>query len=214
MDNYPPTYFIDIDGTLINHKSNDSNSDNSDIKIFLSKLERLNTKIIIITGRKESERPKVVKMLSDMGISFDEMIMGCNRGSRILINDSKPVGDVPTACGINVERNNFDWASIIDPNSLIERTIYGWRHMLDYKHKIYKLQINQNESWWPNNRDSGITREWRVISGSISVLFTRGEEFQENIYDSSSEILIFNDDSVDEIINQDEKPTIILERIL
>ena len=105
------TLFIDIDGTLLVH----NNLANMQTKFspivlpgVLEKFAEWNMKgyyIILITGRRESEREATIKQLEEAGIVYDLLITGINRGERILINDLKPNSNELTARAICVERN-------------------------------------------------------------------------------------------------------------
>lgn len=111
MDTRPKTIFCDIDGTLIWHSKPSENAKEinkaSLIPGTLDKLdewERKGYNIILITGRKKSMRKKTEKSLAELGIYYDILIMGVGGGTRYLINDSKPNGDI-SAIAINIERN-------------------------------------------------------------------------------------------------------------
>jgi len=105
------TLFLDIDGTLIYHYG----IPNKQTKLHpimlpgveekLIKWEAEGHKIILMTGRRESERDITIKQLSDLGIVYDMLIMGINPGKRIIINDLKPESDEPTALAFCVKRN-------------------------------------------------------------------------------------------------------------
>ena len=60
--------------------------------------------IILTTGRRESMRAVTEKQLSEIGIFYDQLIMGIGGGPRVLINDNKPNGEA-YASAINIERN-------------------------------------------------------------------------------------------------------------
>jgi hypothetical protein len=66
--------------------------------------EKRGYRIILLTGRKESLRDVTIKQLSEVGIFYDQLIMGVGGGTRYLINDCKPDGE-DSAYAINVERN-------------------------------------------------------------------------------------------------------------
>jgi hypothetical protein len=110
-DNRPKTIFCDIDGTLILQESPEV-SFNSNYKMrllegTLNKLLEWDKKgynIILTTGRKESLRKITEKQLADVGIFYDQLIMGISGGERHLINDKKPDGST-TAFAINLDRN-------------------------------------------------------------------------------------------------------------
>ena len=59
----------------------------------------------MITGRRESQREVTERHLSDLGIVYDQLIMGIGGGDRILINDRKPDSDRDTVYAINLTRN-------------------------------------------------------------------------------------------------------------
>ena len=61
--------------------------------------------IILTTGRKESMRTVTEKQLSEIGIFYDQLIMGIGGGERVLINDMKPTG-TQTAYSVNLVRNS------------------------------------------------------------------------------------------------------------
>ena len=105
------TLFIDIDGTLLHHHGK-ANQQTKFVPILLpgvvEKLAEWDVKgyrIILVTGRKESEREGTIKQLADVGIQYDHLIMGISRGDRVIINDIKPDSDAPTAVAINLVRN-------------------------------------------------------------------------------------------------------------
>ena len=111
MKEYKKTLFIDIDGCLIKHKGNLSKQILEEPEVLPGVIEKLNQwegeghKIILTTGRKESMRKATEKQLSKVGIFYDQLIMGINRGERIIINDSKPTEDQSTCKAIQIKRN-------------------------------------------------------------------------------------------------------------
>ena len=112
IDNRPKTIFCDIDGTLVEHSNPDITANpNHKAKILPGTIEKLlewNLKgyiVILVTGRKESVRKQTEKQLFEVGIFYDQLIMGITGGPRILINDCKLNKTDQTAIGISVERN-------------------------------------------------------------------------------------------------------------
>lgn len=106
------TIFCDIDGTLIFHSPPTQLARRSHSVILLEgtleKLEEWDKKgynIILTTGRKESMRHVTVQQLSEIGILYDQLIMGIGGGDRYLINDRKPNKSNNTAHAINLTRN-------------------------------------------------------------------------------------------------------------
>tara|TARA_B100002019_G_C21214396_1_gene571180 strand:- start:202 stop:564 length:363 start_codon:yes stop_codon:yes gene_type:complete len=113
MDNRPITIFCDIDGTLVKH-SPPIVTCKSDFKMKLLEgtletileWDRKGYNIILTTGRRESMRKITEKQLSELGIIYDQLIMGIGGGKRYLINDFKENSNEPYAYSINVKRNN------------------------------------------------------------------------------------------------------------
>jgi len=111
MDTRAKTIICDIDGTLVKHGT-PSTVATPEYKMellpgTLSKLEEWEAKgysIILLTGRKESIRGVTEKQLRDVGIFYDQLLMGVGGGVRYLVNDSKLNGS-QSAFAINVERN-------------------------------------------------------------------------------------------------------------
>lgn len=104
------TYFLDLDGTLINHNNDNLALGNGDMLLPGVK-EKLNqwiledATIIITTGRRKSLRKKTVEQLRRLNIPYDKLIMGIGRGKRIVINDMKPNSEEPMALAYTMKRN-------------------------------------------------------------------------------------------------------------
>lgn len=111
MDKRPKTIFCDIDGTLIQHIGNLTDALLGNQKVLEGTIETLNIwerkgyRIILTTGRKESMRLVTEKLLNDLGIFYDLLIMGIGGGDRIIINDKKPDSDDNTCMAYNLIRN-------------------------------------------------------------------------------------------------------------
>ena len=105
------TIFLDIDGCILEHHGDLSSQLLKEPVLLPYTLPRINEweeaghKIILVTGRKESMRKKTEIQLTSLGIFYDQLIMGCNRGERIIINDKKPNSDIRVARAIELERN-------------------------------------------------------------------------------------------------------------
>ena len=108
----PKTIFCDIDGTLFKHQGDIIKNLKSPAELLpnaiesIKEWEKLNYKIILITGRKESSRERTEEQLTSLGIMYDQLIMGITNGERILINDKKPDGIDNTARAVNIVRNS------------------------------------------------------------------------------------------------------------
>ncbi len=119
------TWFIDIDGTIVKHCSNDEideaiNSDGEKsylmeepIKSSVEFLKNIpkNDTIILTTARDEKHRQHTLKMLEHFEVRYDNIMFDLRSGPRYLVNDIKPIGAVEnseplkTAFAINVERD-------------------------------------------------------------------------------------------------------------
>jgi hypothetical protein len=107
----PKTIFLDIDGTILKHMGSLSNiltqKKQNILEGVLTKLNEWESKrynIILTTGRKESMRKFTEDQLTQLGIFWDQLIMGLGGGPRIIINDKKPDG-TETCRAINLDRN-------------------------------------------------------------------------------------------------------------
>jgi len=158
MSTSPKTIICDIDGTLIKHFGdfllNIKNTPlllNNTIE-SIKKWEKLNYKIILLTGRKESTRKITEDQLLDLGIIYDKLIMGVTNGDRILINDKKPNGINNTAYAINVVRNKgLENIDIINPIVLNKNRIdkpWGYEELVEHNssYVVKKLFMKKNHA--------------------------------------------------------------------
>lgn len=88
----PKTFFIDIDGTILNHAHEYSKlSDNPTlcpgIREAFDEMDMRGDKIILVSARKESSRPITEETLRKLMIPYDQLILGITQGQRIVIND-------------------------------------------------------------------------------------------------------------------------------
>lgn len=109
--NHKVTIFCDIDGTLVFHHNPTTTSKNLHKMDLLPgtldkfiEWEKKGYYIVLTTARKESMRKVTKKQLTEVGIFYDQLIMGISSGKRYLINDSKPDGTL-TSFSINTSRN-------------------------------------------------------------------------------------------------------------
>ena len=112
IDKGPTTIFCDIDGTLVIHsKPTESQLPTHKLNLLEGTIEKilewdkLGYNIILTTGRKESLRKVTEQQLAEVGIIYDQLIMGIGGGKRYIINDKKPYGTENYAFAINLERN-------------------------------------------------------------------------------------------------------------
>lgn len=111
-DSRPHTIFCDIDGTLVKHNSPTVTGDpNLQLEVLPGTIEKLlewdrnGYNIILVTGRRESQREATEQQLRRVGIFYDKLIMGIGGGKRIVINDKKPDLDHETCQAISLTRN-------------------------------------------------------------------------------------------------------------
>ena len=109
--NRPKTIFLDIDGTLVRHLGGLEKQVTQHLSLLPGTLEKLSEwdkkgyNIILTTGRRESSRKITEFQLEELGIFYDQLIMGIGGGTRVLINDLKPDKPDFTAIAINLKRN-------------------------------------------------------------------------------------------------------------
>jgi hypothetical protein len=107
----PKTLIIDIDGTLLHHHGTGIEQAIISPTLLPGVIEKFDEwdrkgyNLILMTGRRESERKSTDKQLRDVGIVYDQLIMGVGGGDRVLINDTKENSQEPTAFGFTVKRN-------------------------------------------------------------------------------------------------------------
>lgn len=99
------TWFIDLDGTILNHNGYINGDDHllpgvKELWAFIPEGDC----IIITSGREEKYKEISLKILNDNGLRYDHAVFGLPLGERIVINDLKPEG-LKTAIAWNVERN-------------------------------------------------------------------------------------------------------------
>ena len=106
-----PTYFVDIDGTLIKYRPFDQ-IETTTPEAITSVLDLIKTKYeegahIVITTARPSELELFTKQeLEKIGVNYHQLVMGIGRGTRYVINDKDPQApEVDRAVGINLKRN-------------------------------------------------------------------------------------------------------------
>ena len=110
------TWFVDIDGTIVEHRSNKEISEATHEKLlpgskeFLQEARQRGDQIILTTARLTIHSEHTERMLYDFSIPYDEIIYNLSPYERIVVNDIKPIGEnrnyeMYTAFAINVKRN-------------------------------------------------------------------------------------------------------------
>ena len=105
------TIFCDIDGVLFGHPGSLDNIYMM-VPVILEgthkKLQEWHIKgyyIVLTTSRLPSLEAITRGQLEYARIPYHQLVMGINRGARIIINDDKPDSTEPMAIGINLVRN-------------------------------------------------------------------------------------------------------------
>ena len=140
LENLNKTWFVDIDGTLLIHKTNeqlDQLIEENDIKShlyetpiidavsFINNLPKKD-RIVLTTARENRHLAHTVRTLHHFNIRYNKIIDELGSGPRVVVNDIKPAGtannqqNLNTAYAINVNR---DQADIQGPALKIERQI-------------------------------------------------------------------------------------------
>lgn len=140
LENLNKTWFVDIDGTLLIHKSNEELDDiieeNGmkshlyetpiiDAVSFINNLPR-EDRVILTTARDYRHFNHTIRTLNHFDIRFNQIVDSLPAGPRIVVNDIKPVGtagnkeNLDTAYAINVNR---DQGNIREKNTEIEQKI-------------------------------------------------------------------------------------------
>jgi uncharacterized HAD superfamily protein len=104
------TFFVDIDGTIFIYRKFETYK-TSEAQVIISSKRYLQQvwdeghMIVLTTARPEDLREHTEYELRKNGIPYHKLIMGIERGPRILINDMDPNKPGRRAFAINVTRN-------------------------------------------------------------------------------------------------------------
>lgn len=104
------TIFCDIDGTIFKYRKFETLKTTSPefTPAALEKLKRWKRDgcmIVFTTARPEDLRDHTVKELLTMGVPWDKLVMGIERGPRYLINDMDPAEPSIRAIAYSIERD-------------------------------------------------------------------------------------------------------------
>lgn len=106
-----PTYFVDIDGTLIKYRKFDQLGivDPEPIQSVVDKINSeydLGSHIVITTARPVEFELLTKQELESIGVKYHQIIFGIGRGTRYIVNDRDPKApEIDRAVGININRN-------------------------------------------------------------------------------------------------------------
>ena len=104
------TIFCDIDGTIFKYRKFETYT-TTDAEPIISTIEYLQKQkedghmIILTTARPENMFEHTCKELNENKVPYDKLILGIERGPRLLINDTDPDSPGERAIGINLERD-------------------------------------------------------------------------------------------------------------
>jgi hypothetical protein len=106
-----PTYFVDIDGTIVKYRKFSELSQTKpepiqDVIDYLNEQFNKGAVIIVTTARPDDYQLITEHELNAIGLKHHKIIMNCGRGSRIILNDLDPDNlEIPRAVGINLKRD-------------------------------------------------------------------------------------------------------------
>jgi hypothetical protein len=102
-----PTYFCDIDGTIIRNKHPQEECEplTANIELLQKEVAR-GCKIVFCTARPKRFEEITRLMLADLGFTDFELLMAINHSRRVLINDYAPSNPYPAAEAINMKRDS------------------------------------------------------------------------------------------------------------
>jgi hypothetical protein len=113
--NNKPTYFCDIDGTIVKSKWDYYEPDDvlwNNVTALLNEKKK-GCKIIFTTARKEKHRNITLSLLNELGFGDCQLIMEVHHAKRILINDYANSNPYPSAIAINLKRDSEDLGDLI-----------------------------------------------------------------------------------------------------
>jgi hypothetical protein len=106
-----PTLFVDIDGTLVKYRKFNELAESTlttiqDVIDFVNSHFDSGSVIIITTARPDTYREFTENELGTLGIKYNQIVMNCGRGTRVILNDIDPdKPELPRAIGLNLERD-------------------------------------------------------------------------------------------------------------
>ena len=119
-----PTFFVDIDGTLVvyrkfNELSTAVLTPIVEVVDYINEQYNSGAVIIITTARPSTYELMTKQELETIGVKYHQLVMDCGRGTRVILNDKDPEQpDIERAVGINLQRNmgfkTFDGPPRID----------------------------------------------------------------------------------------------------
>ncbi len=113
--NNKPTYFCDIDGTIV--KTKDFHDDpyepiQKNVDALLKEQAR-GCKLVFVTARKKKYEEYTNKILTEMGFVNYVLVMETNHSRRVLINDYANSNPFPSAVALNLKRDSDNLGDMI-----------------------------------------------------------------------------------------------------
>jgi len=105
-----PTFFVDIDGTLVKYRKFSELATSiltpiQDVIDYVNLQHDSGSVIIITTARPETYREYTKEELDKIGVKYHQLVMDCGRGTRVVLNDMDPEHPIQRAVGINFVRD-------------------------------------------------------------------------------------------------------------
>jgi len=106
-----PTFFVDIDGTIVKYRKFNELSTSiltpiQEVIDYLN-LQFDNGAIIIVTTARPKQYELFTKQeLEKIGLKYHQLVLDCGRGTRVIFNDKDPENpNIDRAIGINFTRD-------------------------------------------------------------------------------------------------------------
>jgi len=106
-----PTFFVDIDGTIVEYRQFSEleiiePKPIFDVINFLNAHYNSGSVIIITTARPVKFKKFTQDELEKIGLKYHQLVMDCGRGSRVILNDLDPEKpEILRSVGLNLKRN-------------------------------------------------------------------------------------------------------------
>jgi hypothetical protein len=107
-----PILVLDIDGVIFRNQSkffapfwNDPVEPIAENVAHIIRLQKRGAQLVFVTSRPESLRERTLADLTAAGLRVHALVMGCNHGTRYLVNDFATSNAYPSAIAVNLERN-------------------------------------------------------------------------------------------------------------
>jgi len=106
-----PTFFVDIDGTIVKYRKFSKLSESilepiQDVIDYLNNQYEKGSIIIVTTARPSTYELFTKQELEKIGLEYHQLVMDCGRGTRVIFNDKDPEAlHIERAVGINFIRD-------------------------------------------------------------------------------------------------------------